>query len=60
MLVHNFMQYRRLKMNHDFDAVGIVLHFKVKLRLITMYISPDKSFQLNNLVNMFGNPYENT
>jgi len=60
MLVHNSIQYDRLTMNHDFDAVGIVLHSKMKIRLITTYIPPDKSFQLDNLVNMFGNPYENT
>jgi len=30
MLAHNSMQYDRLTMNHDFDAVGIVLHSKIK------------------------------
>jgi len=43
MLVHNSIQYDRLTMNHDFDAVGIVLHSKMKVRLITTYIPPDKS-----------------
>jgi len=37
MLNHNSIQYDRLTMNHDFDAVGIVLHSKMKIRLITTY-----------------------
>jgi len=60
ILIHNSIQNEEVNLNNDFESVGVIIHSKQKLRLISTYIAPNKNFELRNLENMYGNPNENT